>query len=238
MDTITVGSGGTFATLNTALAYASNLRPTYTAPTVEIRLLAGYQEIEGVSLTNLDLGYINLTAVAEVVQARVPGDLFTATNAKLPTINCKFDMANMGGHGIFLAQSSVLVGQDAGVIRAGKSGLCSIADSRFSILDADFFGANEFGAYIDHASHGHIGNTDFSNAGRRGGPPGTYNGIHVRHSSYLNLGDGAVVQLGSSPSSNDIAVQFGGMIDVTRDVVGGFTQAPNILTANGVIFRP
>lgn len=249
--TLTVGDGGDFATINQALEFASTLQPMYNAANpvgIVVHLLAGYTETQGVFVNNVDLFHILITSDDAIVPANVSGDLFHAEWGRLPRIQCVFDMDGSGGHGIWLAQAEVYVGIDGvpgsgGVINAGKSGLYSIAMGRFTILGGDFHGAQEFGAYINHASTGEIAASNFSQAGQRGGNSdelGTpFNGIHVRHSSRLNISTGTTdARLGgSTDSDDDIRVEYGGTIDLDENLfLGGISQAPNFVNENGIIF--
>jgi hypothetical protein len=246
--TITVGSGGDFANLNAALAYASTLYPLYVAgatPNITVNLLTGYTETSGVNIAGIDLSYITIASVDATVTANVAGDLFHAENARLPKIAARFDMGGNGGHGIWLAQASVIVASPnaptklAGIINAGKSGLYPIAMGEFATLDADFQGAQEFGAYINHASWGELGGSDFSGAGLRGGVSdelgAPFDGIHVAHSSRVNISDcnGEL----SGGAGFDLRVRNGGIVDIVN-FTGGLSQSPNVLTAAGIIFAP
>lgn len=240
----TVGTGGDFVTLNEALSYASTFQPIHKLgnPTITLQLLTGYVETEGIAVEGLSLAFVNITAVDNPVPASVTGNLFSCDNGRLPLISCRFDMQGTGGHGIFLEQSEIVVNA-GGVINAGKSGLYSIAMGRFTLLDADFFHAQEYGAYINHGSRGEIGDTDFSQAGQRGGLSDElglpFNGIHVRHSSHVNISGASDFRLdGVNNDPDDLRVMHGGIVDVASGAgsVGGFSQAPNALTANGIIF--
>lgn len=249
--TYTVGTLGNFATLNEALTALSSVRPSYNDGTpiaITVNLLSGYVETEGVVAENIDLSHITITSVDATVTATVSGDLFHGDHARLPKIACRFDMENNGGHGIFLAHADVIVASPnaptklAGVINAGLNALNSIAKGNFAFLDADMQGANGYGAYVNHGSWGEIGDSDFSGAGVLGGVSpelgDPYNGIHVRHSSRVNLTGATNFRLGVSDSPNDVRVEYGGVVDLDSGVfIGGTSQPANLLTQHGIIFN-
>lgn len=247
--TIDVGAGGDFATLNEGLAYASTLIPKYDATTpvtVILNLLTGYEETEGVSIYGMNLKHVTIIAEDATVPVTVTGNLFEFNSTHAPKIACLFDMGGAGGHGIFCAQSDIHVGPEtsggsAGVTNAGKTAFFSIADNRFTLGDSNFSGAQEYGAFINHCSQGEIGDCDFSGAGQRGGNSDElgipYNTIHVRHSSHVNLAGACNMQLGGSPSSNDIMVAYGGLVDINSLTTGGTSIPINLLTESGIIFN-
>ena len=67
-ETITVGSGGDFSTINDALADLTARKPSYKSGlSVEISLLSGFTMAEQVIVDGLDLGWITITSVDSTV---------------------------------------------------------------------------------------------------------------------------------------------------------------------------
>ena len=241
----TVGTGGDFATLNEAIEEASHFYPAYATGTpieVNISLLTGYIETEGVFIRDIDLSYITITSIDATVTANVSGNLFDVENGGMPNLECIFDMGGAGGHGIHCAQAKVTVGDGGGVVNAGTNGINSIATNWLTVLDGDFSGAQGYGAYVNHGSFAEIGDSDFSSAGQAGGlSPETnqpYNGIYVRHSSRVNLAGACNLRLSpGSDSEDDLRVEFGGQCDHDITYIGGQFQPSNVLSPDGIIFQ-
>ena len=115
--------------------------------------------------------------------------------------------------------------------------------SRFTMLFGSFYGAQHYGALLDHCSYGEILGSDLSEAGQAGGSStefdGAWNGVHIRHMSKVNfahpLSDIRLNQEGES--DNDLRVAHGGMADVTGSFLhGGFAIEPNEVHPDGIIF--
>lgn len=159
--TITVGSGGDFATVNEALAEASTYRRKYkkNGERIEVKLLSGFVMAEQVFVISQDLSFITITAEdAEVTVTRsaltdepdVPGwrtgtkALFAACQGGwLPVIGALFSMDNSGDGvgtcGVVIDQQSFgIVLPGCGVKNAGWRGLYGIGGyvyARNSIWD-------------------------------------------------------------------------------------------------------
>lgn len=108
-ETITVGLGGDFATINEALAEASRHRPPYVrgGETVEVRLLSGFRMQEQVIVEQVDLGFVTITSAdreVRIVRSALTADVYSGVypaftafrNAVLPAIAVLFDMDTSG----------------------------------------------------------------------------------------------------------------------------------------------
>ncbi|HSK81112.1 MAG TPA: hypothetical protein VLQ45_31955 [Thermoanaerobaculia bacterium] len=108
-ETITVGLGGDFATINEALAEASSHRPRYVqgGETVEVRLLSGFRMEEQVIVEQVDLGFVKITSAdreVRIVRSELTTQVYSEVypaftafrNAVLPVIAVLFDMDTSG----------------------------------------------------------------------------------------------------------------------------------------------
>lgn len=241
--TYNVGTSGDFTTLNEALEFVTKKYAAYNATTpvtVELHLLTGYTQTEEIEIQGLDLRFITITAADNPVPVTVTGDLFTFNDCSAPIIACIFDMGSTGGHGVFAAHSYVVFSA-GGIRHAGSDALHIIADNHVVLLDSFFDHAQGFGAYIDHQSTVHFGDTDMSFAGQAGGnsPLGTpWNGVHLRHSSYANVSGVCDFRLdGATDDVDDFQIQFGGIADVTSEYLGGKSQPANLISRRGIFFN-
>jgi hypothetical protein len=156
---IEVGSGGEHATLNAALREASRLGMAYpasgsafTQPAIVIRLLAGFVLEEQIFVTGVNLGYIRITSVDEIVS--IARDALTETasdsravaffgyrNAVMPRIACMFAMDTSGAAdnqgGIMLNGASAIVEGGAGFSNAASRN-CHLIASRLVALNSVF----------------------------------------------------------------------------------------------------
>lgn len=185
--TVTVGSGGDYATINQALAYLSQFYPLYvkTGFTATIQLLAGFVMEEQILVRGIDLSWIWITGVdAETIidnTALTTGfDLSSypafgcSYGGKLPIINqlFRFDTTGVGGgkHGIVCIHngSSVRVMDNKGVKDAGAVGLYIGYGANGLAAYADFSGATYNGLEVDRGSSVAAVGADFSGAGNHG----------------------------------------------------------------------
>jgi hypothetical protein len=147
--TVTVGSGGDYATINEAIEYLSGLYPTYAYDgfTAEISLLTGFVMEEQVLVRRLDLSWITITSIDATVTidyTAITDELVAeddiqpafgaAYDAKLPIIGALFAYASnttaLDGVGVFF-NSSVTFLPTCGVQNA-RSGLKVVYNSTAS----------------------------------------------------------------------------------------------------------
>ena len=163
--TVTVGSGGDYATINAALAALVKRKPLYdnSGITATINLLAGFVMAEQVLVRGLDLGWVTITgadAETTITNTALTTDFTTADygfnsypafgvskGGVLPRIDqlFRFDVANVGGykHGIMAigAGSSADVLNGCGVKDAGDRGILADQGSTINAAWADVSGA-------------------------------------------------------------------------------------------------
>lgn len=169
-ETITVGTGGQFSTINAALAYATKKYPTYVSasvrPRVTINLLSGFVMAEQVYVDGLDLGWITISSVdAEVTIQRsaltttyVTGNPAFAidANAISPIINVLFNMDTSGTassrHGIVVKGSRASIESGKGFKNCGGNGLHAIRSAIVKAYNSNFSGSGVYGIYADQAS--------------------------------------------------------------------------------------
>jgi hypothetical protein len=125
-ETVTVGTGGDYATINEAITYLSKKYPKYINGNynnrikAEISLLTGFTMNEEVHISGLNLGWITLTSVdVEVVVLRdniitmLPSEVpsvFYVERGILPVIGCLFSLSDTGT----TAQRDGIVANDGG----------------------------------------------------------------------------------------------------------------------------
>ncbi|OQY25511.1 MAG: hypothetical protein B6244_14945 [Candidatus Cloacimonetes bacterium 4572_55] len=163
--TVTVGSGGGYATINDALAYLSKYAPVYKAAgvTATINLLTGFVMAEQVLVRGLDLGWITITGVdaeTTITHTALTTDFSSADygfeaypafgvsrSGVLPRIGqmFRFSTAGVGGnkHGIMAvgAGSNTDVLSGCGVADAGTHGIYAYRGSTINAEAADASGA-------------------------------------------------------------------------------------------------
>lgn len=226
--TLTVGTGGDFATLNDALRAASVLRaPRFenTGLKTEIRLLSGFVLAEQVIVDGLDMSWVEITSVdAEVTIQRsaltieaLAGYSFAAffgrNNAKLPKISVLFNMDTSGTaalrDGIYLyRQSSVHVSEGCGVKNAGEDGLVCRDGSQALVKGGVFTGAGFRGFYAVHGSAISAESADVSNA------KGV--GVYALHDSSINFRAGKANTCGSVGPNNSIWANYSSKINASE----------------------
>jgi len=215
--TVTVGSGGDYATINEALEYLSQFFPAYIQEgyTAEISLLTGFVMSEQVIAKGVNLGWITITSVdAEVVIDRSALTIgfegafpaFAACNGTLPIIDVLFNMDSSGSattrDGINISTNSdatALPGK--GVKNAGGKGAFIAKTSRAELDGAVFTGA------------------------------GTY-GIEARDMSHVNAESSDT----SGATTGGLRVISAGLIEASG-ATGTLSQTANTLTGNGIIFQ-
>jgi hypothetical protein len=101
-ETITVGTGGDYATINEALEVISRKIPIYTNAgiTVTINLLAGFVMAESVIVDGINLSFVTITGVdssTSVNRSALTDSMFIAQNGgSFPLIDQLFDMDSSG----------------------------------------------------------------------------------------------------------------------------------------------
>lgn len=131
--TVTVGSGGDYSTVNSAIESLSQLYPTYRKNgfVTEVQLLSGFVMAEQVLIKNSDLGWITITSVDSVVsvdpsamvEGLIPGDNATPIfggvyNSTLPIIGVQFEYADNT-----TSRDGVVVGFNSNVLFLPETGV-------------------------------------------------------------------------------------------------------------------
>lgn len=263
---VTVGAGGSYATINAALSGLSERRPGYTPGgfSTEVRLLAGFTMAEQVLVRGVNLGWINITSVAAEVlidraylvtefQGVYPA-FGVADGGTLPVIGALFSMTGTGAAanriGVFGDTGGVIsINAGAGVKNAGADGLRLQTAAAVAANGAIFSGAGGAAASLAGGTRATLQSADLRNA-QYGITAG--NGAMV-HASLANCSGasiqgitassgaiinayGANARKGASDSSSDFLVASGGIITATTGT-GGTSTAANTVTANGIIFK-
>ncbi len=183
--TVSVGPSGDFESINSAISYLSNKKPSYqpTGFVAEIRLLSGFEMSEQVLLRRIDLGWIVINSedpTVGIVRSSLTESFASGTpafganeNATLPTLNVLFEMDSTGSpdncNGISLVDnSSVVVNSGAGIVSTGEHGIFVSRGSRAVLAGANFSSPGTDGIYCDRASTAEAFGVDVSNAGRFG----------------------------------------------------------------------
>lgn len=168
----TVGEGGKFPTINSAIKELSKHKLLYDKNNkgVELLLLPDFVVREQVLASNTDLGWITISSLSSPVtvsrvdlidifgsENRTP--LFGAShNATLPLINTLFVMDSSGDttttkDGLYIeSNSSAIVTQSSGVINASGFGIRAFDGSRVLARGAIFTNAGERGCMISQGS--------------------------------------------------------------------------------------
>lgn len=190
-ETVTVGLGGDFSSINEALAYFSTRIPTYkhSGLTAEIKLLSGFVMSEQVYVRGIDLGWIKITSEDNEVpinrstltqdyfeypagQKRYPA--FTAReNATLPIISTLFNMDDSGdaeGRDAFfiLQNSKITISEGAGCRNAGGRALYVLQASQANAEGSILSGAGDNAVTALHNCWVNVQDADCSGAARRG----------------------------------------------------------------------
>ena len=165
-QTINVGDGQTYTTINQALEYLSGFYPMYKKEgvTATINLKAGFVMDEQVLVSGIDLGWITIVGEdAETIITHTA--LTTAFNGNYPAFGVdkggtspvigqlfRFNVERVGEskHGLmtFGAGSSANVLPGKGFIGAGDYGICAVQSSTINANGADCSNAGSIGIYI------------------------------------------------------------------------------------------
>ena len=190
--TVTVGSGGDYATINAALAALVKRKPLYdnSGITATINLLAGFVMAEQVLVYGLDLGWITIVGAdteTVITHTALTTDFAgpeygyegypafgVSRGGTLPRVGqlFRFNLSGVGGekHGVMAigAGSSADVLDGCGVKDAGTYGILADKGSTINARGADASGAGLYGIYADHGSIINAAGADASGAGNRG----------------------------------------------------------------------
>jgi hypothetical protein len=183
--TVTVGSGGDYATINEALEYLTETyTPAYTSNgfTATVSLLAGFVMAEQVLVSGVDLGWITISGVdAETTITR--STLITSfegrtpafggkDNATLPVIRQQFNMDTSGiasnQTGIYLTDNSTAIFASGGIKNAGREGIFLRHGSSIIAPSCDFSGALNTGLCLLYNCTASAYGINISNSGNYG----------------------------------------------------------------------
>ena len=255
--TVTVGSGGDYTTINSALEYLSGFYPLYKSNgvTATIQLLAGFVMAEQVLVKGLNLGWITITGVdaeTNITHTALTTN-FTSTDygfssypafgasrgGTLPRVGQLFNMnLGTGGtssekHGVMTlgAGSSADILSGKGVKNAGTYGIYAVYGSTINATGANASGAGQYGIFATHCSTINATGANASGAGSVA--------IQASVSSTINA-TGAIIQnqtTGICLRVFDGSTIEASSINTTGSTVTIFSQAVNALTSNGIIYK-
>jgi hypothetical protein len=226
----TVGSGGDFANLTSAIVEISKKRPIYAYPNMSIllRILSGTTISESLFFKDVDLSFLQIDSVDSVVpvSSLVAGTFISLVNSRCPKINTIFDLALAGTNKTGLSASS------SSVIVSGNKGIKNSSGSNFAMASNSALIGNNLIA---------------SGAGGRGISASTCSSVSVHNANVTGSGlygitseSGSIVSaLGvnaSGHSVHDFYVYWGGTI-IAVSATGTLSQTANTITANGIIYQ-
>ncbi|MGA0615950.1 hypothetical protein [Paracoccus sp. KR1-242] len=234
--------------------------------TTELRLLAGFVMREQVIVRSVNLSWVTITSVdAEVLidrsyltQLSLTGSYpaFAAFDGGyLPTIDALFTMMSTGtaagrvgmhlyqngsatilsgkgfkasgGTGVLMNTGARLSANGAIISGSGAANVDIAGGSSATLLNADLRGAGTIGLIVSNGSTVSAGTVKFA---------GCNNGaIQAAQGSTVNAAN-ATARCGASDTSTDIQVAGGSQIAATS-ATGGVSQAANVVTALGIIYR-
>lgn len=240
--TVTVGTGGNYATINDALAslvalYYPVYLSTGSVPQATINLLSGFVMAEQVLVEGIDLSWITITgvddettiarsALTRSLEGRYPA--FGALQGTLPVIAQLFNMDASGTgtnrDGVLCSFGRCQINSGCGVKNAGGHGIFAYNGSTVNAYGANASGA---GGNSIYASSGSIVNANGANASGAVG-----RGIYAHTGSTINARNANA----SMTAGNGISIDFGSTINASG-ATGTLSQAVNTITANGIIFQ-
>ena len=246
--TVTVGSGGDYATINAALAALVKRKPLYDSSgiTATINLLAGFVMAEQVLVYGLDLGWITIVGAdteTVITHTALTTD-FTASDygfnaypafgvsrgGVLPRVGqlFRFNLSGVGGdkHGVMAigAGSSADVLDGCGVKDAGSYGIFASQGSTINARGADASGAGSYGIFAYYGSTINAYQANASGAEDRG--------IYANQGSTIN----AESANASGAGAYGIFAYQGSTINA-NGATGTLNLTANTLTSSGIIFR-
>lgn len=186
-ETLTVGAGGDYATINEALTDVSRRRIIHRTSqvTTTLQLLSGFIMDEQVLVDGVDLGWVELTSADAtvtitgssmdvgtiIVEGATARYAFGADNGGvLPQINALFTVDGTGSaskrHGITLVGGSkAFVGSGCGVTNAPNNGVTLDGASTLLANTSNFSNAGGYGAFLYGGSTMIADYANFSYAG-------------------------------------------------------------------------
>ena len=182
--TATVGSGGDYSTLPTAINALIKYKQAQAGSEIlaTINILTGTTITTGVGLYNCDCSWMKITSTDATVTVTVSAVFLKAYSSKLPQISAKFDMDGDGTHGLQLMDGSfVKVAANCGVINAGSDGIY-LENSQAEIDSTIFTGAGLNGIDARYCSRVSARSADASGA--------TGYGVQVTYASILDFSSG------------------------------------------------
>ncbi|MEY4953705.1 MAG: hypothetical protein RL299_2129 [Pseudomonadota bacterium] len=263
---VTVGTGGTFATINEALAYLSDRRPAYVSGgfTTELRLKTGFVMREQVIVKGINLSWIKITSEDAEVQIDrayltvASGGFYGAFCAEdggfLPTIGVLFTMMATGTAtsrcGIRLVAgggASVLTGKG---VKAAPIGVQMNTGAVLIANDAVFSGCTQYACVVHGGSVATLQAADLRNSGGAGIFVANASRVHAASALITGCVTGAITatfgsqininsascRTGGSDAATDIVVGSGSIISATAST-GGTNITINTITASGIIFK-
>lgn len=217
--TVTVGTGGDFATINAALNYlVKTYYPIYlstgTVPQATIRLLTGFVMAEQVLVEGMDLGWITIT-----------GD-DAETTIQRSALTKSF---NVGYPAFCVIRGTLLtIGQlfsmDTSGVADNRHGIAAVINGRVTILPG--YGVKNVASRGITAEHGSI-ITAYSAIAT-----GAERGIYSLIGSIINA-DAADT---SGATLYGISLYSGSIVNA-RGATGTLSQTANTITSNGIIFQ-
>jgi len=242
--TVTVGTGGDYASINAALAVITRKYPSQKTgggtTRVTISQLTGFVMAEQVFVDGIDLSHITISSVdAEVTVTRSAltinsgstHPIFSAKNgAVLPVINTLYSVDSSGSStdkcGIELLYSSkVIVFPNKGIRNNLAYGISVGFNSNAFINAANFSGCSigikaVYGCVVYASSANASGASSY--------------GVSI-DASYCDL-TSANFRKGASNSTTDLAIGNGSYINI-KGATGGYPIATGWITENGILYN-
>ena len=152
---------------------------------------------------------------------------YSASTINANGANC----SNAGAYGVYAVSSSTINAEGANCSNAGAAGIVAGASSTVNANGANCSNAGNAGIYADQRSTINANGANCSNAGSNGISASTGSSINAYGAIIQNQTTGtARIKVGAGSH----IVAFG--IDTTGGTVPVFSQAPNTLTALGIIY--
>lgn len=265
--TVTVGSGGDYATINAALEdIVARYYPTYKSggncPRVTISLLSGFVMSEQLLVESLDLSWITITgddaettidrsALTTMFEGAYPA--FGVTDGGfLPIIGQLFNMDASGASstrdGIKVANNSRAIVRDGcGIKNAGGAGVSVAYGSVLFANGAIFANADSSGVNVSHGSMASVNDVDVSNADNTGVVASRGSVVEAQGANVSGAGSygihvyyGAFADASNADASNAGTHGFrvgSGGIIAANGGTGTLNQTANTVTASGIIFQ-
>lgn len=252
--TVTVGSGGDFATINAAIEFLSKMRPSAQSTPVEaeISLLTGFTMAEQVLVSGVDLSWIRITGVdaeTTITSASITASItdgadnysselypaFGVTHGgSLPKIQQMFDMGftaqdpaqkNVGVLA-FGPGSTAEVGRNCGVRRCGWYGAIANYGATIYAYESDFNTSYGRGMFANESSIISAREADVSNAASTG--------FHSSDASIIAAENATATGCQIGLSANNAGIINGKGVTCTGCQEGVFAQNGSTIHAENV----